>query len=869
MTICMHGTVFLEIWKRRQASLAHRWNVDHFSAEEPDRPQFYGSVAIRDPITGDLTWHYPMIRRLAKYCCSVGFFIMMSIVVLISVLAVTLYQVYMYNAYCNGETTCEVMHGSIVAPILNTLSIMVLGKIYSYAAVRLTEWENHRTRSMYNDALVIKLFAFQFTNTYASLFYTAFFREGRSGLFGLGDQFKDRCGHPGRDTCMSMLSLQLLILMIVKPFPKFCYDVVWPLIKKVLRKWGIMYRVSDEKVSDQHHLLRELYKQEDAEFRRDEFAEKIIQYGYLMLFAASFPLAPLLALLYNMFDLRIDANRLLWLNRRPVAFRDDDIGMWFHLFGFINACGVVSNAFLIAFTSTFGKNLKNDYRRFIFIIAFEHLVFGVKFILTLAIPDTPTAVKNAKLKQFHHWEGLGGQTGTLGIAGCLTSGGQRTSFGTVFLEIWKRRQASLAHRWNVDHFSAEEPDRPQFYGSVAIRDPITGDLTWHYPMIRRLAKYCCSVGFFIMMSIVVLISVLAVTLYQVYMYNAYCNGETTCEVMHGSIVAPILNTLSIMVLGKVRQLLSIEVDDAMDSILQAKNHRTRSMYNDALVIKLFAFQFTNTYASLFYTAFFREGRSGLFGLGDQFRDRCGHPGRDTCMSMLSLQLLILMIVKPFPKFCYDVVWPLIKKVLRKWGIMYRVSDEKVSDQHHLLRELYKQEDAEFRRDEFAEKIIQYGYLMLFAASFPLAPLLALLYNMFDLRIDANRLLWLNRRPVAFRDDDIGMWFHLFGFINACGVVSNAFLIAFTSTFGKNLKNDYRRFIFIIAFEHLVFGVKFILTLAIPDTPTAVKNAKLKQFHHWEGLGGQTGTLGIAGCLTSGGQRTSFGSSVLIIGIRGD
>lgn len=73
--------------------------------------------------------------------------------------------------------------------------------------------------------------------------------------------------------------------------------------------------------------------------------------------------------------------------------------MWFHLFGFINVCGVVSNAFLIAFTSTFGKNLKSDYRRFIFVIAFEHLVFGVKFILTLAIPDTPAAVKNAKLKE--------------------------------------------------------------------------------------------------------------------------------------------------------------------------------------------------------------------------------------------------------------------------------------------------------------------------------------------------------------------------------------------------------------------------------------------------------------------------------------
>ncbi|XP_064481991.1 anoctamin-4-like [Ornithodoros turicata] len=400
-TICLWGTVFLEIWKRRQASLAHRWNVDHFSAEEPEVPQFYGTVAVRDPVTGVLSWHYPMTHRIFKYCCSGGFFVMMSVVVLISVLAVTLYQVYMYNAYCNGETTCEVVHGSIVAPTLNTLSIMVLGKIYIYVAERLTDWENHRTGSMYNDALIIKLFAFQFTNTYASLFYTAFFREGHSGLFGLGDDFKDRCGHPGRDTCMSLLSLQLLILMIVKPFPKFCYDVLWPFTKDKLRKWGVMYKVTDEKIFEQHYLLKEMYKQEDAEFRRDEFAEKIIQYGYLVLFAASFPLAPLLALLYNILDLRIDSNRLLWLNRRPVAHRDDDIGMWFHLFGFINVCGVVSNAFLIAFTSTFGKNLKSDYMRFIFVIAFEHLVFAVKYILSLAIPDTPGEVRNAKLKERH------------------------------------------------------------------------------------------------------------------------------------------------------------------------------------------------------------------------------------------------------------------------------------------------------------------------------------------------------------------------------------------------------------------------------------------------------------------------------------
>lgn len=55
---------------------------------------------------------------------------------------------------------------------------------------------------------------------------TLFFFQD-SSLFGLGDAFKDSCG-TDKDTCMSLLSLQLLVLMIAKPMPKFFYDMVWP-----------------------------------------------------------------------------------------------------------------------------------------------------------------------------------------------------------------------------------------------------------------------------------------------------------------------------------------------------------------------------------------------------------------------------------------------------------------------------------------------------------------------------------------------------------------------------------------------------------------------------------------------------------------
>lgn len=45
------------------------------------------------------------------------------------------------------------------------------------------------------------------------------------------------------------------------------------------------------------------------------------------LFAASFPLAPLMAILLNLIDIRIDAKRMLWSNRRPIAYIRQDIGL--------------------------------------------------------------------------------------------------------------------------------------------------------------------------------------------------------------------------------------------------------------------------------------------------------------------------------------------------------------------------------------------------------------------------------------------------------------------------------------------------------------------------------------------------------------
>lgn len=68
---------------------------------------------------------------------------------------------------------------------------------------------------------------------------------------------------------------------------------------------------------------------------------------------AAFPLAPLFALLNNVAEIRLDAFKMVTQARRPLAERVEDIGAWFGILRIITYTAVVSNAFVIAYTSDF------------------------------------------------------------------------------------------------------------------------------------------------------------------------------------------------------------------------------------------------------------------------------------------------------------------------------------------------------------------------------------------------------------------------------------------------------------------------------------------------------------------------------------
>ena len=96
---------------------------------------------------------------------------------------------------------------------------------------------------------------------------------------------------------------------------------------------GIEQSNSDLKTLNEKYVLIYVLSQENKSDERDtigqEYTEKVVLYGYVMLFACSFSLGPLILLAINLFDMRIDAQRLLWLYRRPVGYRAQDIGFTF------------------------------------------------------------------------------------------------------------------------------------------------------------------------------------------------------------------------------------------------------------------------------------------------------------------------------------------------------------------------------------------------------------------------------------------------------------------------------------------------------------------------------------------------------------
>lgn len=69
----------------------------------------------------------------------------------------------------------------------------------------------------------------------------------------------------------------------------------------------------------------------------------VLQFGFITIFVAACPLAPLFALINNWVEVRLDAQKFVSQYRRPVAERAQDIGIWLDILQVITYVAVISN----------------------------------------------------------------------------------------------------------------------------------------------------------------------------------------------------------------------------------------------------------------------------------------------------------------------------------------------------------------------------------------------------------------------------------------------------------------------------------------------------------------------------------------------
>nr|XP_031841580.1 anoctamin-1-like isoform X2 [Nomia melanderi]XP_031841581.1 anoctamin-1-like isoform X2 [Nomia melanderi] len=366
------ATLFLELWKRYSAEITHRWDLTGLDAqEEHPRPQYLARLAhikkkSLNIITNAEEPKVPFWKmRVPATILSFSVVLLLIAIAMAAVLGVVLYRMSVLTALSvYGHpmvTSYAILFTTATAASINLCCIIVFNWVYVWLAEYLTEIELLRTQTEFDDSLTLKIYLLEFVNYYASIFYIAFFKGKFVGYPGKYNRFFDyrqeECGPGG---CLMELCIQLSIIMIGKQAMNTILEMLYPLFYKWLNTLKVhvgMKSTNGERKTTARKYLQWIKDYKLVEWGPrslfPEYLEMVLQYGFVTIFVSAFPLAPFFALLNNVFEMRLDAKKLLTMYRRPVGQRVIDIGIWYRILDSISKLAVITNAFIIAFTSNF------------------------------------------------------------------------------------------------------------------------------------------------------------------------------------------------------------------------------------------------------------------------------------------------------------------------------------------------------------------------------------------------------------------------------------------------------------------------------------------------------------------------------------
>ncbi|KAJ8598970.1 hypothetical protein CTAYLR_009258 [Chrysophaeum taylorii] len=402
LLVVFWAVFFVAFWRRRESELANAWGCPEDDDDDYEiRPEYRGEIRI-SPVTGRRERHAPPWRRYAAYVLSaIATAAMLAVAAIWHVTSLNLQgyvrddtwtERYVYvsqvarfaapGATFDPDQSRYLGLVALVPTVVHVAVVQLLNAIYCEIATKLTNIENHKHLADHQNAIALKRFFFEAFDAYAALFYLAFVQ------FDIVKLRSELVSIYMVDSARRVFMESILPLLITKATPQ-----------KLPKK-------DDDDLDDD-------LKPEYEPF--DDYLEMVIEWGYLTLFAAAFPLGPALSAACNLVEMWNDKFKLINVLRRPRVDRDASIGIWNHVIKAMVWLAILTNVALFAFTSdqvaawfpwlfreaqgsTPGDDFvyKSGHARYVVLLAalIEHVIALLAALLFAAIPAQTNAVRD-------------------------------------------------------------------------------------------------------------------------------------------------------------------------------------------------------------------------------------------------------------------------------------------------------------------------------------------------------------------------------------------------------------------------------------------------------------------------------------------
>lgn len=382
--VVLWAIAFVEYWHIRERMLAVRWGMTGVSSVSERNGHFTPRTKSLSPITGMEEEVFENWRRDVRFLLCVPVTILFLVFLVSTMAAIFLFQVVVDEVY-DGPAKSLV---ALIPTILFSTCIPLIQSAWRMAAQIMTNFENHATVHRFQSSLTFKIFGMQSIVTYGILALTAYmylpFGEyliNQLQVHGYLDRLfafvtRDPNAFKGRiqpfHVSPTGLHDQLFAMSVTQQLMNTFTEVILPILWRHAEKFINKIRGSSRrkeleafaKTNRDQAFLERVQNEFDLDVYDEftDYAEMATQLGVISLWSVLWPLAPVMSVVNNFFELRSDAFKLVVNMRRPIPRRVESIGSWSSVLSHLAHLSFFTNFTMLFIFDAFKPDSESSYK---------------------------------------------------------------------------------------------------------------------------------------------------------------------------------------------------------------------------------------------------------------------------------------------------------------------------------------------------------------------------------------------------------------------------------------------------------------------------------------------------------------------------